>query len=51
MREKFALYVIICFEKDFAKATLTDRVVFGIEFIEPMKGVTILNQRQNKLGM
>jgi len=35
-------HVVVGLDKDLSQAALTDRVVLGIEFVEPMKRVTIL---------
>ena len=40
--EVASLHVVVCLEEHLAKAALTDRVVLGVELVEPVERVAIL---------
>ena len=42
--EIFAAHVVVRFEEDFPESTLTDRVVLGVELVESVERVAILNK-------
>lgn len=41
-RKIFAAHVVVRLEKDFAESALSDRIVLGVELVEPMKSISIL---------
>lgn len=44
LRKVFAIQIIVRLKEYFAQSRFTDRIVFGIEFIETMERVTILHE-------
>lgn len=46
--EIFPLHVVVRFYEDLSQDGLTDRVVFGVEFVKTMESIAVLKTKQNK---
>ena len=40
--EVFSPEVVVCFDEDLPESTLPDRVVLGVEFVEPVERIPVL---------
>lgn len=50
MTEVFSLDVVVCFDEDLSQDGLADGIVFGVELVESMEGVSVL-QKNNKMSL